>query len=349
MSENNETTTNEGVDNTITNEGEGAETITKETNQEETKQEEIKTEETKTEKQEETTETKQEETKQTTTTATASDTGSMHPSRVHNLALSAGKSDTSSPYASTPSSTTTTTGIVHQATGIYSSINAIQNQPDIPSKVIHVRNVIESITKSDITMTFHGYGRVAHCVLMRDKKQALVQYANMNSAMALMNAHRDGSIRIKNVKVYLRYSRHQELKMKEEVTNRIILVTIGLENILFGAHVTADMMWYIFSPYGFIEKLIIIRKENRMPQALIQFASKECAINAHRSLSNQTVYTDQAISLTMGIQYSRLAELNIVRPGHDQRDYLALYKQQVQMKALGMNGSGSGTGQMGGH
>jgi len=89
------------------------------------------------------------------------------------------------------------------------------------------------------------------------------------------------------------------------------------------APITADLVWQIFSTYGFIQKLIVINK-NAGLQALVQYEDQKDAEEAKAYLNSKTVYVgeDKNLSTTLYIQYSHLNELTLRTNSTYSRDYV---------------------------
>jgi len=127
---------------------------------------------------------------------------------------------------------------------------------------------------------------------------------------------------IKGRKVYLRFSRHQELAESKMKTNKILLASLQMDIQPLTVPITVDVIWQIFSPYGIVEKIVMLNKSAGL-QALVQFAAEPFATLALQSLNGQAVYvgTDPIVTLTLDIQYSNLQSLIVRQNTFDSRDY----------------------------
>ena len=60
----------------------------------------------------------------------------------------------------------------------------------------------------------------------------------------------------------MRFSRHQQLTASAAGPNRILLVTLQTEQEPV-IPITADIVWQIFSSYGFIEKIVVMNRQSQ--------------------------------------------------------------------------------------
>ncbi|KAL6059322.1 Polypyrimidine tract-binding protein 3 [Balamuthia mandrillaris] len=196
--------------------------------------------------------------------------------------------------------------------------------PDPPSKVLHFRNVTAEITQTDIMDLATPFGAVDKIVMMRAKNQCLLEFKSLANAINMINFYINTTPQIRGRKVYMKFSRHTQLTASGSGVNRILLVTLQTDHAPT-IPITADVVWQIFSPYGFIEKIVVINKSPTHDlQALIQYTSPMSGSAANQYLSGKTVYvgTDPILSITLYIQYSHLQQLTVKNNSATARDYL---------------------------
>ena len=83
-----------------------------------------------------------------------------------------------------------------------------------PSRVLHCRNVTEEITHADLQNVGAPFGKVDNVVLLKEKKQALLQMESVAAASAVLNFYTTGYTEVGGRRIYLKYSRHSELTGK---------------------------------------------------------------------------------------------------------------------------------------
>jgi len=166
------------------------------------------------------------------------------------------------------------------------------------------------------------FGEVDKIVMMKTRNQALVEFKDLASAIMMINFYINTQPQIRGRRVYMRFSRHQQLNAGTASTNRVILVTLQTETTP-SFPITADVVWQIFCAYGFIEKIVVLNKGQGL-QALIQYQLHTMATAAMQYLNSKTVYvgTDPIVSITLYIQYSHLPELTVRQNTAEARDYM---------------------------
>ncbi|KAJ6834371.1 polypyrimidine tract-binding protein-like protein 3-like isoform X1 [Iris pallida] len=193
-----------------------------------------------------------------------------------------------------------------------------------PSKVIHVRNVGHEITENDLHQLLQPFGGATKLVMLRAKNQALLQMYDVSSAVSAMQYYANVQPSVRGRNVYMQFSSHQELTTMDESSqgrkgdqdsdpNRILLVTI--HHMLYP--ITVEVLHQVFSPHGFVEKIVTFQKSAGF-QALIQYQSCQCAVQARNVLQGRNIY-DACCQLD--IQYSNLNELQVNYNNDRSRDF----------------------------
>ncbi|KAM0917239.1 hypothetical protein ACQ4PT_009664 [Festuca glaucescens] len=191
-----------------------------------------------------------------------------------------------------------------------------------PSRVIHIRNVGHEISESDLLQVVQPFGTVAKLVMLRAKNQALVQMEDLASSVSAIQYYTTIQPSVRGRNVYLQYSSHQELTTDQsshgrnpdqDEPNRILLVTV--HHMLYP--MTVEVLHQVFSPYGFVEKIVTFQKSAGF-QALIQFESRQSAIQAAGALHGRNIYDG---CCQLDIQYSNLTELQVHYNNDRSRDF----------------------------
>ncbi|MQM18389.1 hypothetical protein Taro_051382 [Colocasia esculenta] len=181
-----------------------------------------------------------------------------------------------------------------------------------PSKVIHVRNVGPEISENDLLQLVQPFGVVTKLVMLRAKNQALLQMHDVASAVTALQYYTNLQPNVRGRNVYMQFSSHQELttvdqgsqgrKDQDSQPNRILLVTI--HHLLYP--ITVEVLHQVFSPYGFVEKIVTFQKSAGF-QALIQYQSRQSAIQASSSLQGRNIYDG---CCQLDIQFSKYDPLH---------------------------------------
>jgi len=186
-----------------------------------------------------------------------------------------------------------------------------------PSRVLHLRNVTAEVSHADLQNLAAPFGKVQNVVLLREKNQALIQMESAAAATAVLNFYTTGYTEVGGRRVYLKYSRHQELTGKAAAQGNGSILLVSMSNPMYDIRttlqITADLLYQVFAPYGAVTKIVVIQKstgENRQ-QALVQFDGHETAEQAKQYLQGQNVYVGTSVYFTLDIQYSNLEDLTV--------------------------------------
>ncbi|XP_078163833.1 polypyrimidine tract-binding protein homolog 3-like isoform X2 [Carex rostrata] len=193
-----------------------------------------------------------------------------------------------------------------------------------PSKVIHVRNVGLEIAEADLLQLIQPFGVASKVVMLRAKNQALVQMHDVASAVSALQYYSTVQPSVRGRNVYLQFSSHQELTTADQNAqgrksdqdsqpNRILLVTI--HHMIYP--ITVEVLHQVFSPHGFVEKIVTFQKTAGF-QALIQFQSRQSALQARTSLQGRNIYDG---CCQLDIQFSNLNELQVNCNNDRSRDF----------------------------
>lgn len=193
-----------------------------------------------------------------------------------------------------------------------------------PSKVIHVRNVGLEIAEADLLQLIQPFGVVSKIVMLRAKNQALVQMHDVASAVSALQYYSTVQPSVRGRNVYLQFSSHQELTTADQNAqgrktdqdsqpNRILLVTI--HHMIYP--ITVEVLHQVFLPHGFVEKIVTFQKTAGF-QALIQYQSRQSALQARTSLQGRNIYDG---CCQLDIQFSNLNELQVNYNNDRSRDF----------------------------
>ncbi|XP_072964421.1 polypyrimidine tract-binding protein homolog 3 [Typha angustifolia] len=193
-----------------------------------------------------------------------------------------------------------------------------------PSKVIHVRNVGHEISENDLLQLVQPFGVVTKVVMLRAKNQALLQMHDLPSAVNALQYYTSVQPSVRGRNVYIQFSSHQELTTADQNSqgrksdqdsepNRILLVTI--HHMLYP--ITVEVLHQVFSPHGFVEKIVTFQKSAGF-QALVQYQSRQSAVQARSSLQGRNIYDG---CCQLDIQYSNLSELQVNYNNDRSRDF----------------------------
>ncbi|KAG6784024.1 hypothetical protein POTOM_009706 [Populus tomentosa] len=175
-------------------------------------------------------------------------------------------------------------------------------------------------SQNDLLQLFQPFGVITKLVMLRAKNQALLQMQDVPSAINALQLYTNIQPTIRGRNVYVQFSSHQELTTMDQNTqgrgdepNRILLVTI--HHMLYP--ITVEVLHQVFSPHGFVEKIVTFQKSAGF-QALIQYQSRQCAVQARTSLQGRNIYDG---CCQLDIQFSNLDELQVNYNNDRSRDF----------------------------
>ena len=85
------------------------------------------------------------------------------------------------------------------------------NRPN-PSFVVHARNLPENCSQAEILKTLDRYGLISLIELMPKKRQALIEFCELDSAIECVNDANRNNILIGGQPAYLNYSNSQKIE-----------------------------------------------------------------------------------------------------------------------------------------
>ncbi|KAG6544324.1 hypothetical protein Mapa_014158 [Marchantia paleacea] len=182
-----------------------------------------------------------------------------------------------------------------------------------PSKVLYVRYVASEATRDNLLDLVAPFG-VAQKFVIMEKNRALIQMGDVKAATAVIQHYSESPAKIKGGDVHLQFSLHQELRRQSRKENdpdrrslpsRVLWTTI--HKPLHPNPLSIRMFHDIFSPFGFVEKIIMFESVTG-PQSLLQFAAEESAVQARNSLHGRDIYDG---CCTLDIKYSDFQELHV--------------------------------------
>ncbi|XP_077499558.1 polypyrimidine tract-binding protein 1 heph isoform X5 [Amblyomma americanum] len=197
-----------------------------------------------------------------------------------------------------------------------------------PSRVVHIRNIPNDATDTDIVHLGVPFGKVTNVLQLKGKNQAFLEMADEGSAVAMVDYFGKASPTVRGRVVYVQFSNHRELKT-DGVHGSVVaqanqggegggsntVLRVVVDNQIYP--VTLDLLHSIFSRAGKVLKIVTFTKSNSF-QALIQFSDVMGAQAAKLALDGQSIYN---ACCTLRIEYSKLTNLNVKYNNDKSRDF----------------------------
>jgi len=194
--------------------------------------------------------------------------------------------------------------------------NEFQQKP--PSFVVHARNLVENVGEENIYDALEQYGDIIEIVLMPKKRQALIEFEDIDSAINCVNDASQSGIYICGAAAYFNYSSHQKItKQANRDLGDVEEKKVLLMNVLNPLYpITVNVIHTICSPYGKVLRILIFRKN--AVQVMLEYENAECAAKAKEELDGAEIYSDCCI---LKIDFAKINRLNVIRNDTDSWDF----------------------------
>lgn len=98
-----------------------------------------------------------------------------------------------------------------------------------PSRVIHIRNIPNEASDTEVISLGSQFGRVTNVLVLKGKNQAFLEMADEISATAMVSVFNTTPPTVRGRTVYVQFSNHRELKIDQ---NHSITVSLSFSRIL---------------------------------------------------------------------------------------------------------------------
>lgn len=182
-----------------------------------------------------------------------------------------------------------------------------------PSFVVHARNLVDGITESQVGQALEKYGNIVDIFLLPKKRQGLIQYDDIDSAMASVEDSNENGIYISGLQCYLNYSTGQKIMRPTDFDEKRVL-NINVMNPLYP--ITIGVMQKICASFGKILRMMIFRKNG--VQVMVEFDTGDSASKAKEALEGADIYSG---CCTLSIDYAKTSRLNVLNNDADGIDF----------------------------
>ncbi|XP_071396344.1 heterogeneous nuclear ribonucleoprotein L-like isoform X4 [Centroberyx affinis] len=187
----------------------------------------------------------------------------------------------------------------------------------LPSVVVHIRGLVDGVTEADLVEALQEFGAISYVVVMPKKRQALVEYEDMNGSSTAVTYAADNQVYIAGHPAFINYSTSQKISRPGDPddsrsVNNVLLLTIM--NPIYP--ITTDVLYTICNNCGPVQRIVIFRKNG--VQAMVEFDSVQSAQRAKASLNGADIYSG---CCTLKIEYAKPTRLNVFKNDQDTWDY----------------------------
>ncbi|KAG7234907.1 hypothetical protein INR49_003644, partial [Caranx melampygus] len=217
----------------------------------------------------------------------------------------------------------------------------------LPSVVVHVRGLVDGVTEADLVEALQEFGAISYVVVMPKKRQALVEYEDMNGSSTAVTYAADNQVYIAGHPAFINYSTSQKISRPGDSddsrsVNNVLLLTIM--NPIYP--ITTDVLYTICNNCGPVQRIVIFRKNGVQAMVeypflwvlfdmemsfclhpgescfvlnhVITFDSVQSAQRAKASLNGADIYSG---CCTLKIEYAKPTRLNVFKNDQDTWDY----------------------------
>ncbi|XP_052275971.1 heterogeneous nuclear ribonucleoprotein L-like isoform X2 [Dreissena polymorpha] len=205
-----------------------------------------------------------------------------------------------------------------------------RHNPEV-SPVVHVRGVPDHAFEEDIVSAVQHFGTVQYCMILRGRRQALVEFSDTKGSSACVNFANSNQLCIAGTPAFFNFSTSQRIQRPRNENNqsqgqmgengRPYQNVPGNKILLFTVlnakyPITVDVMHTICSSHGRVEKIVIFRKQ--YVQAQVTFENLEASKSAKDQLQGCDIYSG---CCTLRVEYAKTDELNVRANNSDSWDY----------------------------
>uniref|UniRef100_A0A8C6KQT6 Heterogeneous nuclear ribonucleoprotein L n=1 Tax=Nothobranchius furzeri TaxID=105023 RepID=A0A8C6KQT6_NOTFU len=186
----------------------------------------------------------------------------------------------------------------------------------LPSVVVHVRGLMDGVTEADIVEALQEFGAISYVVVMPNKRQALVEYEDMNGSSTAVTYAADNQVYIAGHPAFINYSTSKKISRPGDSddsrsVNNVLLFTIM--NPIYP--ITTDVLYTICNNCGPVQRIVIFRKNG--VQSMVEYPC-HYAQRAKASLNGADIYSG---CCTLKIEYAKPTRLNVFKNDQDTWDY----------------------------
>uniref|UniRef100_A0A3Q3B5Q2 Heteroous nuclear ribonucleoprotein L n=1 Tax=Kryptolebias marmoratus TaxID=37003 RepID=A0A3Q3B5Q2_KRYMA len=213
----------------------------------------------------------------------------------------------------------------------------------LPSPVVHIRGLVDGVMEADIVEALQEFGTISYVVMMPKKRQALVEYEDLNGSCNAVTFAAESQVYIAGHPAFINYSTSQKISRPGDSDDTRSINSVLLLTILNPIYpITMDVLYTICNNCGPVQRIVIFRKNG--VQAMVEYPFKIFFFFAQRakaSLNGADIYSG---CCSLKIEYAKPARLNVFKNDQDTWDYTNLsgqdpnansHKRQRQPALLG--------------
>ncbi|KAG2467052.1 HNRLL protein, partial [Polypterus senegalus] len=140
----------------------------------------------------------------------------------------------------------------------------------IPSPVVHVRGLCEAVVEADLVEALKRFGKICYVMIMPFKRQALVEFEQIESAERLVSFSAKHPVYIVGQQAFFNFSTSQRITRPTNADNpnsgnKVLLLSI--QNPLYP--ITTDILYTVCNPIGNVLRIVIFKRNGI--QAMVEY------------------------------------------------------------------------------
>ncbi|XP_015685867.1 heterogeneous nuclear ribonucleoprotein L-like, partial [Protobothrops mucrosquamatus] len=138
------------------------------------------------------------------------------------------------------------------------------------SPVVHVRGLCESVVEADLVEALEKFGTICYVMMMPFKRQALVEFEDIESAKKCVTFAADEPVYIAGQQAFFNYSTSKRITRPGNTDdpsggNKVLLLSI--QNPLYP--ITVDVLYTVCNPVGKVQRIVIFKRNGI--QAMVEY------------------------------------------------------------------------------
>ena len=117
--------------------------------------------------------------------------------------------------------------------------------------------MVDGLTEAEMHQTLEKYGEIVDIYMLPKKRQALIQFEEIESAMTAVDDSNEKGIFINSLQCYLNFSTGQKIMRPADFEEKKVL-SLNVVNPLYP--ITVNVLQQILEPFGKIARIAIFRK-----------------------------------------------------------------------------------------
>ncbi|XP_037544089.1 heterogeneous nuclear ribonucleoprotein L [Nematolebias whitei] len=195
----------------------------------------------------------------------------------------------------------------------------------VPSPVVHMRGLADGVMEADIVEALQEYGTISYVVMMPKKRQALVEYEDLNGSCNAVTFAAENQVFVAGHPAFINYSTSQKISRPGDSDDTRSVNSVLLLTVLNPIYpITTDVLYTICNNCGPVQRIVIFRKNG--VQAMVEFDTVQSAQRAKASLNGADIYSG---CCSLKIEYAKPARLNVFKNDQDTWDYTNLSGQDA--------------------